>query len=224
MRYHLILGNKAYSSWSLRGWLLLEPFGIEFDHEVVPLYVPEYEQFSENNFPATTVPTLVVLDGDDKSTIWDSLAIAEFLHEHHPQAGIWPLDPKARAAARCLCAEMHSAYDALRSNLPMNIRREYKTFIPNNDVRADIDRIESLWDWARSNWGGAGPYLFGDSFCAVDAFYAPVASRFSTYGVALKPESQAYVDALLQHPATQAFFEAGKRESWVLECNEFDIE
>ena len=224
MRYHLILGNKAYSSWSLRGWLLFEPFGIEFDHEVVPLYVPEYEQFLENNYPATTVPTLVVSDGVDKSTIWDSLAIAEFLHEHHPQAGIWPFDPKARSAARCLCAEMHSGYEALRSNLPMNIRREYRTFKPNAEVQADIDRIESLWDWARSSWGGAGPYLFGDRFCAVDAFYAPVASRLLTYGVALKPESQAYVDALLQHPSTQAFFEAGKRESWVLEFNEFDIE
>ena len=224
MRYHLILGNKAYSSWSLRGWLLFEPFGIEFDHEVVPLYVPEYQQFLENNYPATTVPTLVVSDGVDKSTIWDSLAIAEFLHEQHPDAGIWPTDPKARGAARCLCAEMHSGYDALRSNLPMNVRREYKSFKPNAGVQADIDRIEGLWDWARSNWGEAGPYLFGERFCAVDAFYAPVASRFLTYGVALKPESQAYVDALLQHPATQAFFEAGKRESWILEFNEFDIE
>jgi glutathione S-transferase len=224
MRYHLILGNKAYSSWSLRGWLLFEPFGIEFDHEVVPLYLPGYENFLETNYPATTVPTLVVSDGVGKSIIWDSLAIAEFLHEQHPDAGIWPFEPEARNAARCLCAEMHSAYGALRSNLPMNIRREYKTFQANAEVRADIDRIESLWDWARTNWDGKGPYLFGDRFCAVDAFYAPVASRFQTYGVDLKPESQAYANALLKHPATEAFYEAGKRESWVLEFNEFDIE
>jgi glutathione S-transferase len=224
MSYHLILGNQAYSSWSLRGWLLLEAFDIEFDHEVVPLYVPGYEQFLEANYPAPTVPTLVVSDGGEKSVIWDSLAIAEFLHEQHPDAGIWPADTRARGAARCLCAEMHSSYGALRSNLPMNVRRTYKTFKPNDEVQADIDRLEALWDWARSRWGGAGPYLFGDSFCAVDAFYAPVASRCQTYGIALKPESQAYVDALLQHPATQAFFEAGKRESWILEFIEFDIE
>jgi glutathione S-transferase len=170
------------------------------------------------------VPTLLVFDGDDKLTIWDSLAMAEFLHERHPDAGIWPEDSRARAAARSLCAEMHSSYDALRSTMPVNVRREYKTFEPNAEARADIDRIEGLWRWARERWGGAGPYLFGAHFCAVDAFYAPVASRFRTYGVALGPESQAYSDALLAHPATQAFYEAGQRESWVLEFSEFDIE
>lgn len=224
MHYHLILGNRAYSSWSLRGWLLLEPFGIEFDHEVVPLYVPEYERFLEHNYPAPTVPTLVVEDEGDRTVIWDSLAIAEFVHEQYPQAGIWPADRKARAAARCLCAEMHSGYDALRFNLPMNIRRQYRTFEANAEVQADIARIEELWAWAKSNWGGTGPYLFGGRFSAVDAFYAPVASRFLTYGITLAPESQAYADSLLQHPATQAFFEAGRRESWVLEFNEFDID
>ena len=223
MRYHLILGNQAYSSWSLRGWLLLKPFGIEFEHEVVPLYVPEYEQFVEANFPATTVPTLLAFDGDEKLTIWDSLAIAEFVHEQHPQAGIWPADSHARAAARCLCAEMHSAYVALRSTMPVNVRCEYTSFKPSAEARADIDRIESLCHWTRSRWGGAGPYLFGQNFCAVDAFYAPVASRFRTYDVSLPAESQAYVDALLAHPATEAFYAAGCRESWVLKFNEFDI-
>jgi glutathione S-transferase len=222
MRYHLVMGNQAYSSWSLRGWLLLEAFGIDFDHEVVPLYVPEYTRFTDEHYPANTVPTLLAYDGDEKLTIWDSLAMAEFLHERHPDTGIWPEDSHARAAARCLCAEMHSSYDALRSTMPVNVRREYKTFEPNAEARADIDRIEGLWCWARERWGGAGPYLFGADFCAADAFYAPVASRFRTYGVALGPESQAYSDALLAHSATQAFYEAGQRESWVLEFNEFD--
>jgi glutathione S-transferase len=224
MRYHLVMGNQAYSSWSLRGWLLLEAFGIDFDHEVVPLYVPEYARFTDEHYPANTVPTLLAYDGDEKLTIWDSLAMAEFLHERHPDTGIWPEDSHARAAARSLCAEMHSSYDALRSTMPVNVRREYQTFEPTVEARADIDRIEGLWHWARERWGGAGPYLFGANFCAVDAFYAPVASRFRTYGVALRPESQAYTDALLAHPATQAFYAAGQAESWVLEFNEFDID
>jgi glutathione S-transferase len=223
MRYHLIMGNQAYSSWSLRGWLLLKPFGIEFDHEVVPLYVPEYAQFVDANFPAATVPTLLAFDGADKLIIWDSLAMAEFIHEQHPEAGIWPVDMHARAAARSLCAEMHSSYEALRSTMPVNVRREYKTFTATTDAQADIERIEDLWQWTRARWGGAGPYLFGEGFCAVDAFYAPVASRFRTYGIPLRPESQAYVDALLGLPATETFYQAGQRESWVLEFNEFDI-
>jgi glutathione S-transferase len=224
MRYHLIMGNQAYSSWSLRGWLLLEPFDLDFSHEVVPLYVPGYADFKNANYPANTVPTLQVFDGADKMLIWDSLAIAEFLHEQHPQAGIWPAGTQARAAARSLCAEMHSSYDALRSTMPMNVRREYKTFTPDAGAQADIDRIEALWAWAASKWGGAGPYLFGEHFSAADAFYAPVASRFQTYGVALQPESQRYADALLNHPATLEFCAAGQRESWVMDFNEFDLE
>ena len=223
MRYHLIMGNQAYSSWSMRGWLLLKAFGIEFEHEVVPLYVPEYERFIEMNIPATTVPTLLAFDGDEKLTIWDSLAIAEFVHEQHPDAGIWPADSHARAAARCLCAEMHSGYDALRSTMPVNVRCEYTSFKATPEAQADIDRIESLWLWARARWGGAGPYLFGEKFCAVDAFYTPVASRFRTYDVPLGAQSQAYADVLLAHSATEAFYEAGRRESWILEFNEFDM-
>lgn len=224
MHYNLIMGNQAYSSWSLRGWLLLRAFDIEFAHEVVPLYVPEYENFLSEHYPATTVPTLEVVDGDNRMHIWDSLAIAEYLHEQHPAAGIWPADVSARAAARTLCAEMHSSYVALRSTMPVNVRRVYKTIKPDAETRADIDRIEDLWRWASSNWGGAGPYLFGERFSAVDAFYAPVASRCCTYSVTLSPASQAYVDALLSHPATVEFYEAGKLESWVMEHNEFDQE
>lgn len=224
MNYHLIMGNQAYSSWSLRGWLLLKAFGIEFDHTVVPLYVPGYEEFLADNYPANTVPTLQAFEGSDKITIWDSLAIAEFLHERHPEAGIWPAEQHARAAARSLCAEMHSSYGALRSTMPMNVRRAYQGIKPDAETQRDIDRIEDLWSWAQSTWGGAGPYLFGEDFCAVDAFYAPVASRFRTYSVPLKPTSQRYADVLLKHPAVVEFCEAGTRESWVLEFIEFDHE
>jgi glutathione S-transferase len=119
---------------------------------------------------------------------------------------------------------MHSSYGALRSSLPMNVRREYKTFRVDDAARADLDRIEGLWRWAQSRWGGAGPYLFGAGFTAVDAFYAPVASRCRTYGVTLQADSRAYVDTLLAHPSTQAFYAAGKQESWMLDFNEFDMD
>lgn len=224
MQYILIMGNQAYSSWSLRGWLLLRAFDIDFEHEVVPLYVPGWDHFLEEHHPSNTVPTLLADDGEDLITVWDSLAIAEFLHERHPDVGIWPDEIRARAAARSLCAEMHSSYLALRSTMPMNVRREYKTVSADAATQADIDRIEDLWAWAASKWGGAGPYLFGERFSAADAFYAPVASRFRTYNVPLEPQSQAYVEALLEHPATREFYAAGERETWVLEHVEFDQE
>ena len=153
MHYRLIIGNQAYSSWSLRGWLLLDAFAIDFEHEVVPLYVPEYARFVGKYYPANTVPALIATDGEEQLNLWDSLAIAEFLHERHPQAGIWPQDAAARAAARCLAAEMHSSYAALRGSLPMNVRRNYQSFKVEQDVRADLDRLEGLWRWARQNWG-----------------------------------------------------------------------
>lgn len=224
MQYKLIMGNQAYSSWSLRGWMLLRAFEFEFEHEVVPLYEPGWERFVDVNYPANTVPTLQVGEGDDRILIWDSLAIAEYLHERHPEAGLWPGDLAARAAARCLCAEMHSSYFALRSTMPMNVRRQYSTIRADAETRADLDRIEDLWAWVRSKWGGSGPYLFGDRFTTADAFYAPVASRCRTYQVPLKPDSQRYVDALLEHPATREFYAAGQRESRVLQQCEFDQE
>ncbi|MDH3389451.1 MAG: glutathione S-transferase [Gammaproteobacteria bacterium] len=222
MQYKLFMGNQAYSSWSLRGWLLLRPFGFGFEHEVVRLYSPEWERFKAAHFPATTVPTLQVSDGSGRFFIWDSLAIAEFLHERHPDAGIWPEGLQARAAARTLCAEMHSSFFALRSSMPMNVRREYESIKPDAETRADIERIENLWAWVKTTGNAAGPYLFGERLCAADAFFAPVASRFRTYRVALRPDSQRYVDALLAHPATLEFYAAGCRESWIIEEIEFD--
>lgn len=222
MQYKLIMGNQAYSSWSLRGWMLLRAFGIEFEHQVVPLYLPEWSRFLADNYPANTVPALQVGDADEHCLLWDSLAIAEFVHERHPAAGLWPDDIAARAAARCLCAEMHSSYGALRSTMPVNVRREYSTVTADADTQADIDRIVGLWAWVWSKWGAQGPYLFGDRFGAVDAFFTPVASRFRTYHIPLNPDSQRYVDALLDHPATREFYAAGQRETWVLEQCEFD--
>lgn len=224
MAYTLILGNKVYSSWSLRGWLLMRPFGIPFDQKVIELHSADFARFREETPPVLTVPTLLSRDGGDTLTVWDSLSIAEFLHERHPDAGIWPTDPAARAAARSLCAEMHSSYRPLRSTMPMNMRRQYRTFTPDADAQADIARITLLWRWAKDRWGGSGPYLFGENFTAAEAFYAPVTSRFRTYGVKLDDVSQAYADAVLAHPATAEFFDDAMRESWVSEKNEMDID
>ena len=224
MAYTLILGNQAYSSWSLRGWLLLRAFGIGFDLEVVPLRTEAFDRFVADHHPARTVPTLVVDDDEASQTIWDSLAIAEWLHERHPRAGIWPGPPAARAAARSLAAEMHSSFAALRNDLPMNLRREYRGFTPESAAQADIDRIVALWEWARATWSDGGPYLFGERFCAADAFYAPVASRFRTYGVALDDPTQRYVDTLLRHPAVVEFAEAARTEEWIIPEIEFDLE
>ena len=166
MQYKLIIGNQAYSSWSLRGWLLLQAFGLEFEHQVVPLYCPEWEDFQKKLYPATTVPTLEVGSGEGSFMLWDSLAIAEFLHEQHPGLGYWPEQTAARAAARSLAAEMHSSYTALRSTMPMNVRRTYRRIEADAPTRADIERITGLWKWARESFGGTGPYLFGAGFGA----------------------------------------------------------
>ena len=222
MHYKLFIGNQAYSSWSLRGWLLLRAFDIEFECEVVALRTQAFEEFERAHFPSLTVPTLEIIEINGTRQVWDSLAIAEFLHEQHPDAGIWPQAPAQRAAARCLAAEMHSSYFALRNKCAMNVRREYRSFKLDDDVKADIARIESLWNWAFTLRGDSGPYLFGEHFCAADAFYAPVASRCRTYRIPLGAAAQKYADALLDHPATAEFIAAGQAETWVMPENEYD--
>lgn len=223
MQYRLILGNKVYSSWSLRGWLLMEAFGIEFEEQVIAMRSDDFARFQAEYHPARQVPTLVA-EGDSRPLlIWDSLAIAEFVHERHPDTGIWPAELGARAAARSLAAEMHSGFSAIRSTMPMNIRRQYSSFSPGNEAKAEIERLCALWNWSLSTWSNGGPYLFGDQFCAADAFFAPVASRFKTYGILLDSISDAYCKALLAHPSVIKFFEDAKKESWVIEKNEFDF-
>ena len=224
MSYKVFLGNKTYSSWSLRGWLLFEAFGIPFHEEVVPLFTLAFERLRQEVSPARTVPMLCVEGAAEPLVMWDSLAIAEFLHERHPDAGIWPADPVARAAARSLAAEMHSGFSALRSTMPMNLKRRFTSFQPNAEAKADIERVTALWRWAKSRWGIDGPYLFGESFTATDAFFVPVASRLKTYGVELDAVCSAYAEALLTHPATRRFTEDANAEDWVIEAVELKIE
>lgn len=217
------MGNRRYSSWSLRAWLLLRPFGIDFDVDIIPFFTPKFEKFRADHFPARQVPTLIAKENGETTTIWDSMAIAEYLHERHPKVGIWPSDRDARAAARCVAAEMHSSFGALRGTMPMNLCRTYTGFHPDADTEADITRIQVLWHWVWETYDADGPYLFGEKFCAVDAFYAPIATRFHTYGVKLSPQSHRYVDALIAHPATLEFHHAAQDEIWIVPHYEFDI-
>lgn len=223
MEYELILGNRVYSSWSLRVWLLFKPFDIAFRYRVVPLYTCEFEAFQTDHFPARQVPTLLLTEDQDPTIVWDSLAIAELLHERHPGAGLWPSGPMARATARSLCAEMHSGFKALRSTMPMNLKRTYSTFQPSPEARVDIRRMMDLWNWAAAKWSN-GPYLFGPEFTIADAFFAPVAARFKTYCIKMDPGSQAYADTLLSHPDTQEFVNEAMREPWIMKHNEFSID
>ncbi|MEL6318514.1 MAG: glutathione S-transferase family protein [Pseudomonadota bacterium] len=217
MRRILVIGDKAYSSWSLRGWLLLEAFGVPFEERLARMFGPEFDAVLSEIAPARTVPALIIEDAAGRRVLWDSLAIAEHLAEAHPDAGHWPADPAARDAARALAAEMHSSFGALRSEAPMNMKRRRPGHPLSFAARADIARIEALWAHARAvrdARGLPGPYLFG-AFSAADAFYAPIVSRFETYGVALSSEGAAYAAAVAAHPAMAAWRAAAEAQPWI---------
>ena len=206
MTYTLHIGDKPYSSWSLRGWLLLRAFGLPIDERLHRMDAAEFDAFKAACAPARTVPTLEWSEGGRVIRVWDTLAIAETLAERHPDAGHWPADPAARAAARAISAEMHSGFAALRREAPMNTRRVPKPKALSPEAAADLARIEALWAWARGH-GGDGPFLFG-AFSAADAFYAPIAWRITGYALPIGPDSAAYVAALLDHPAMREWTEA----------------
>lgn len=195
MTYELVIGDYAYSSWSLRGWLLFEKFGIA--RNVTLLDFDAHESVAEQLrafAPARTVPTIRTPDG---AIISESYAIAEDLADRHPEAGLWPSDPKHRAIARSVSAEMHSGFTALRSACPMNLRDAFDWSDPAQDVLDDLARIEEIWGWARRECGTENAtWLFGD-YSAADAMYAPVAMRIAGYGLPVSEASHAYVQAHL---------------------------
>jgi glutathione S-transferase len=193
--------DRAYSSWSLRGYLMLAGFDIPHATTQADWPSPEWHAILERCAPARTVPALEIEEDGKRFHLWDTLAITETLAERHPEAGHWPKDPAARAAARAIVAEMHSGFTALRSACPMNLKAVYKGFVPSDAVQADINRITKLWAWARAQFGGEGPYLFGKEFSAADAFYLPIASRFASFQIALGSHDAAYVEALHHLPA-----------------------
>ena len=208
----LVIGNKTYSSWSLRPWLLLRHGGVPFDEVRVALYTPESRARILAHSPAGKVP--VLLDGPLR--IWDSLAICEYAAERFPDRCGWPAHPAARAVARSVSAEMHAGFVSLRSELPMNCRARRSGVAPSPAARADIDRVIALVEACRAGFGGTGPFLFG-AFSPADAFYAPVALRFATYGVALPPVAAAWSEAVRSLPALEAWVADARREAEVLE-------
>lgn len=213
--YRLHIGDKSYSSWSLRGWLLLEAFGLPFEEAFHPLYTPEFESFKRQAAPALKAPTLEILEEGRSRFVWDSLAIAETLAEAHPEAGLWPEDKAARGAARSLTAEAHSSFQALRQAMGMNIRRRYPGVGHTEAALTDAGRVQTLWGWARSRFGAGGPWLFGARFTVADAFYAPIVTRFETYGVPTTPEARVYMDAVLNHPAMTKWIKGAMQEDWI---------
>lgn len=203
----IVIGNKNTSSWSLRGWLALKATGAAFEEILVPLHRPETKA-EIRRYGAATVPILK----HKGTTVWETLAICEFLAETYPAARLWPEDSGARALARAVAAEMHAGFAPLRSNMPMDMRARRPGEGLTEEVQANIDRISLLWRQCRDAYGKGGPFLFG-SFGAADAMFAPVASRFVTYAPKLEPDAAAYRDALWQWPAMQEWVRAAERES-----------
>ncbi|SDO98911.1 glutathione S-transferase family protein [Pseudomonas jinjuensis] len=207
MSMTLVIGNKNLSSWSLRGWLAMQLTGEEFEEVLIPLDRPDTARLIREHSPTGKVPLLKCADG----AIWDSLAIAEYLAESFPEAHLWPRGETARALARSVCAEMHSGFVALRTHMPMNLQRHQALEQVPAEVEADIARIVELWTFCRQGFGQDGPFLFGHASIA-DAFYAPVATRFRSYAVALPPIAKTYVDTIYQWPAFQPWLQAALAE------------
>ncbi|MDA0369756.1 MAG: glutathione S-transferase family protein [Proteobacteria bacterium] len=219
MSLTLVVGSKNYSSWSMRAGVALSHCGVPYDEIVIPLDGPDTPQRIADYSRAGRVPVLI----DGENPIWDSLAIIEYLAEKFPESQLWPSDPMARAIARSVSAEMHAGFTNLRTELPMNCRRCYEGFRISDLVARDIDRICEIWRETRSRFGQRqnGEFLFGP-FGGADAMFAPVASRFVTYGVSTDATVTAYVDALLKSPAVQTWMDAAHTEP-TIERYEFEI-
>jgi glutathione S-transferase len=196
MTYDLVIGDRAYSSWSLRGWLLFDAFGLPVKLHIARLYTDELPTLLKQFHPGKTAPTMRTPDG---VVVPETIAIAEELASRHPEAGIWPADPKARAVARVLAAEMHAGFNALRNHCPMNLRVSYEDCAPPQAVLDDLTRLEVIWDWARAETG-AKVWLAGE-YSAADAFFAPVATRIATYNLPVSDRAMDYVQAHLAHPS-----------------------
>lgn len=212
----LIIANKNYSSWSLRGWLAVKQSGLAFDEIQVQILDEDWEERKRQREDIAPSSGKVPVLWDGEAVVWDSLAIIEYLADKVGRDRFWPKDEAPRAMARSMVAEMHSSYLAMRRLLPMNIRRRVQLSEITEDARADIVRILQLWAEARARFGQGGPFLFG-TFCAADIIYAPVVSRFMTYGVPVPGFAQAYMQAVWEHPWLQEWIAAAEAEDWVIE-------
>jgi glutathione S-transferase len=217
MALKLIIGNKNYSSWSFRPWIAMKATGIAFEEEVIPLETPEFRARLDAVSGTGKVPTLI--DGDIR--VWESLAVLEYLADRFPDKRLWPTDSAARAHARAISSEMHAGFVPLRQHCPMNMWRPVLKRDLGDDVKKNIARIDSMWSDCRKRYGQGGAFLFG-AFGNADAMYAPVVSRFHTYGVDVSPSARAYMDAVMALPAWKEWTAAAVKEPWVLEKDEPD--
>lgn len=219
----LVIANKCYSSWSLRPWLLMRHFGIAFEEVQVPFGPtfddPAWKAQIARYTPAGKVPALV--DGD--ITVWESLAIIDYLSDTHPELPIWPRERAARAMARAMAAEMHAGFAALRGACPMNLGKKFPARDYGPAVARDVVRIAVAWREARERFGAGGPFLFG-AFSAADAMYAPVVTRLETYSFPVDASTRAYMDAILDLPAFRAWRKEALAEPWIVAEDEVDAE
>jgi glutathione S-transferase len=218
----LVIGNKRYSSWSMRPWIAMKAAGIAFEEKLVQLRGPDFKAEVGRYSPAGRVPVIV----DGEITVWDTLAILEYLAETHPEARLWPADRAARAHARAISAEMHAGFAAMREHWTCNYLRPPKpraSPIPDQ-VFADARRVEDIFRTARERFGRGGPFLFGAGFSAADAMYAPVVGRLHHYAAPVSADTRAYIDAVMALPAWAEWVEGAKREpaDWRLDDNELD--
>lgn len=215
--YRLVIGNRNYSSWSLRGWLAVRASKAAFETELLRFHTPEWDDRIADLSPSGLVP---VLHHDD-IVVWDTIAIIEYLAERHPEIGFWPDDPAARAHARSSAAEMHSGFQPLRQACPMNMRRPIADLEVSEAVVANVSRIRALWAEARARFGESGPYLYG-AWSAADMMYAPVVSRFRTYRLMADGIALSYMEAVEAHPHFAEWREAALEEVWRVEEDEID--
>lgn len=210
----IVVANKAYSSWSLRGWLAVRLAGVAYEEIVIPLRQPTTRADILKYSPSAKLPALI----DGKVTVWESLAIVEYLAEKYPHAPLWPKERAVRAHARAIASEMHGGFIPLRRGLPMNLRRKLPQPDLDDAARADINRIQAIWRDTHKRFGGtmgSGPFLFG-GFSAADAMFAPVATRFDTYGIPLEDFAAGYVAAVMAEPRMVEWIAAAKKEPWIV--------
>ncbi|MFS0774086.1 glutathione S-transferase family protein [Sphingomonas sp. 1P08PE] len=218
----LIIGNKAYSSWSLRGWLACKQSGLPFQEVVVPLYDAEWDRRREGDeFAPSSGKVPILWDGE--AVVWDSLAIVDYLADKVGRDRFWPTDEVARAMARSMAAEMHSSFQNLRRKHPMNIRQVFPAARPDDDVIAELGRVMELWAQARARFGGGGDYLFGE-FGAADIMFAPVVTRIVTWQLPIARFAAGYIQAILGHRWMQDWIAGAQEEDWVIQQYEQPME
>ena len=223
MTYALAIGDRTYSSWSLRGWLLFTKFDIPVSIHAARLYSPEFSEMLSGFGGGKLVPAIRFDTSNGTAIVSDTLAIAETLAARHPEKTMWPQDPVACGFARSITAEMHSGFNGLRSDCAMNLRHRYPGFNPSETVLADVARIETIWTEARTRWGAKGPWLFGE-YTIADAFYAPLATRLVTYGLPTSNIARDYVNTTINDTMFKKWRADGLAENYVQPGYDLDLD